>query len=76
MHGTGTPLGDPIEVGAAVAVFLSPSSAAAGGRSLPFTLTAIKSEVGHAEPAAGGCAKGTKGRAKQAESRSNHDDAR
>jgi 3-oxoacyl-(acyl-carrier-protein) synthase/acyl carrier protein len=45
MHGTGTPLGDPIEVGAATAVL--------GGGPLPLRLTAAKSRVGHAEPAAG-----------------------
>ena len=45
MHGTGTPLGDPIEVGAATAVLQS--------RVLPLRMTAAKSRVGHAEPAAG-----------------------
>ena len=45
LHGTGTPLGDPIEVGAALGV-LSDSST-------PVRLTAAKSRVGHAEPAAG-----------------------
>ncbi|CAL8465604.1 g5140 [Coccomyxa elongata] len=49
MHGTGTPLGDPIEVGAAVAVFGGvPSS-----RSQPLCLSAVKSSLGHTEPAAG-----------------------
>ncbi len=47
MHGTGTPLGDPIEVGAIAAVF------AGSGRQRPLTLMASKSWVGHAEPAAG-----------------------
>lgn len=46
MHGTGTPLGDPIEVGAAVAV-LGPAE----GR--PFSLSAVKSMLGHSEPSAG-----------------------
>ena len=46
MHGTGTALGDPIEVGAATAVF-------PGSNGLPLRLTAAKSRVGHAEPAAG-----------------------
>ena len=45
MHGTGTPLGDPIEVGAALAVLRGSEHAVA--------LTAAKSLVGHAEPAAG-----------------------
>ncbi len=46
LHGTGTGLGDPIEVGALAAVF-------AGSRSTPLTLTTSKSSLGHAEPAAG-----------------------
>ena len=46
MHGTGTPLGDPIEVGAAAAVFSS-------GRATPLCLAAAKSVLGHTEPAAG-----------------------
>ena len=45
MHGTGTPLGDPIEVGAASTALQSP------GRALQ--LSAAKSIIGHAEPAAG-----------------------
>ncbi|KAK9803914.1 hypothetical protein WJX72_004698 [[Myrmecia] bisecta] len=45
MHGTGTPLGDPIEVGAAVAVLTSTLC--------PLRMTAAKSRMGHAEPAAG-----------------------
>ena len=46
MHGTGTSLGDPIEVGAAGAVLL-------GSRSQPLSLSAVKATVGHSEPAAG-----------------------
>lgn len=49
MHGTGTPLGDPIEVGAATAVLC----AAAHSRQQPLALEASKSHQGHAEPAAG-----------------------
>ena len=45
MHGTGTPLGDPIELGAAVAVL--------PGSDMPVRMTAAKSRMGHAEPAAG-----------------------
>ena len=45
MHGTGTGLGDPIEVGALAAVFET--------RKAPLVLFAGKSLVGHSEPAAG-----------------------
>ena len=48
MHGTGTALGDPIEVNAALAVLL-----AQGVGEQPLSLTAHKSSTGHAEPAAG-----------------------
>ena len=44
MHGTGTPLGDPIELGAAVAVISSPHAV---------SLEAIKSHLGHCETASG-----------------------
>jgi 3-oxoacyl-(acyl-carrier-protein) synthase/acyl carrier protein len=47
MHGTGTQLGDPIEVGAAAAVF------GPGRGGAPLELSAAKSHLGHAEPAAG-----------------------
>ena len=46
MHGTGTSLGDPIEVGAALAVLGRADGA-------PLTLEAVKSYVGHTETAAG-----------------------
>ena len=46
MHGTGTPLGDPIEVNAALAVLRRTVT------SVQFS--AAKSRVGHAEAAAGG----------------------
>ena len=49
MHGTGTPLGDPIELGAATAVLLNKAS----DRVSPLELTSAKSFMGHAEPAAG-----------------------
>jgi acyl transferase domain-containing protein len=46
LHGTGTPLGDPIEAGAAAAVLLTANRS-------PLTIAASKTWVGHAEPAAG-----------------------
>lgn len=49
VHGTGTSLGDPIEVGALAAVF----AAAAPAGSAPLALMAGKSLIGHSEPAAG-----------------------
>lgn len=48
MHGTGTALGDPIEVNAALTVLLGK-----GGGDTPLSLGAHKSSAGHAEPAAG-----------------------
>ena len=45
MHGTGTPLGDPIEIGAATTVLQVDAR--------PLHLSAAKSILGHAEPAAG-----------------------
>ncbi len=47
-HGTGTPLGDPIEVGAAAEVLCANRTAAA-----PLRLGAVKSNIGHLEAAAG-----------------------
>lgn len=46
----GTPLGDPVELGAAAAVFLD---AKTNGDNSSLTLLAAKSWVGHSEPAAG-----------------------
>lgn len=52
LHGTGTPLGDPIEVGALAAVLTaSRGTATTGGRQV--VLAAGKTSVGHTEPAAG-----------------------
>jgi acyl transferase domain-containing protein len=51
MHGTGTALGDPIEVGAATEVLPGPITARTAGG--PLHLSAAKSRFGHAEPAAG-----------------------
>ncbi|HXR69799.1 beta-ketoacyl synthase N-terminal-like domain-containing protein [Actinocrinis sp.] len=48
-HGTGTSLGDPIEVGALDAVI----GAGAPGRSVPALLSTLKSRLGHLEGAAG-----------------------
>ena len=48
----GTSLGDPIEVGAALAVFGS-SRASSNVRRQVLELSAAKSSLGHAEPAAG-----------------------
>src|SRR3989338_4265598 len=45
-HGTGTALGDPIEVGALAAVF-------SGDRATPLLLGSVKTNIGHTEAAAG-----------------------
>lgn len=50
MHGTGTPLGDPIELGAATAILIGKQG---DNRGSPLHLTSAKSFMGHAEPAAG-----------------------
>ena len=48
LHGTGTPLGDPIEMGAAAAVLVDGSQ-----RVLPLAASTAKSWIGHTEAAAG-----------------------
>ena len=48
MHGTGTPLGDPIEVGAAAAVFVDGAQ-----RSVALAASTAKAWIGHTEAAAG-----------------------
>ena len=47
-HGTGTPLGDPIEVGALAEVY-----GEGRGRNAPLLLSALKTNIGHLESAAG-----------------------
>ena len=47
-HGTGTPLGDPIEVGALAEVF-----AAGEARTAPCLLSSVKGNIGHLDVAAG-----------------------
>jgi hypothetical protein len=49
MHGTGTALGDPIEVNAALTALMAKRTRADG----PLALSAAKAAMGHAEPAAG-----------------------
>jgi len=51
MHGTGTGLGDPIEIGALAAVLEGRTTSSTGV--LPLVLMAGKSLMGHSEPAAG-----------------------
>lgn len=56
-HGTGTPLGDPIEVEALVSAFAELNSAAAStfgtGRAQSCAIGSVKSNIGHLELAAG-----------------------
>ena len=53
LHGTGTPLGDPIEVGALAAVLSAKRAGAAASAGRPVVLAAGKTSMGHTEPAAG-----------------------
>jgi acyl transferase domain-containing protein len=53
MHGTGTPLGDPIEVGALTAVLGGIKRTTASSTFSSVVLSAGKTGVGHTEPAAG-----------------------
>lgn len=52
MHGTGTPLGDPVEFGALAGKFCSSVDSLSDSRP-PITLLASKSSFGHSEPASG-----------------------
>ncbi|KAJ4413900.1 Type I Iterative PKS [Gnomoniopsis sp. IMI 355080] len=49
-HGTGTPVGDPIEVSALASIFAEDRSSAT-----PLLIGSIKSNMGHSEPASGIC---------------------
>ncbi|MED5468963.1 MAG: beta-ketoacyl synthase N-terminal-like domain-containing protein, partial [Cyanobacteriota bacterium] len=53
MHGTGTPLGDPIEIGAVRAVLMHAKGGVSSSVDIPLSVQAGKTYVGHTEPAAG-----------------------
>jgi myxalamid-type polyketide synthase MxaD len=52
-HGTGTPLGDPIEMHALAAVFERPNQGQADAADQPLYVGSVKSNLGHLEAAAG-----------------------
>lgn len=64
MHGTGTALGDPIEVSAAMAA-LRPAAPAGARAAPPLAMTSAKASLGHTEPAAGAVGLATLTRALQ-----------
>ena len=53
MHGTGTPLGDPIEVGAAATVLGDGTLTSSLQRAAPLAVSTAKAWIGHTEAAAG-----------------------
>lgn len=53
LHGTGTSLGDPIEINAASVALGVNVAAHVAQRHSPLVLSAVKTRVGHGEPAAG-----------------------
>ena len=52
-HGTGTALGDPVEMGAVAAVLRSGDGVGGRGEEQPLVVGGVKANIGHLEPAAG-----------------------